>query len=266
MIRQRLCSFALLLGVLAATVLLATPSASAQFETRSTVTVAPHPSAVAVGDFNRDGDLDLAVSDGDLQIFLGYGDGTFGFPENYLVGVGATFVTVGDFNRDGKLDLAVADLNGLHILLGNGDGTFQTPALYTTPCIPIFVTTGDFNNDHKLDLLVTYSGGCVYVGVYLGNGDGTFQPTPIETTPLYSPAAVGVGDFNRDGRLDIAVGEQFGTVSQAEIMLGKGDGTFSSAQIYPVGSFPTGVVVSDFRSNGDLDLAIATCTGEPQSF
>jgi hypothetical protein len=249
------------LGALLALVL-SGPVACAQFETRNTISAVPHPWSVAVGDFNHDGKLDLADADSNLQVFLGNGDGTFQNPLDYVVGTGALFVTAADLNHDGKLDLALADLNGLYILLGNGDGTFRTPVLYTTTCIPTFVTTGDFNGDHKLDLLVTYSSGnCLYVSVFLGNGDGTFQPTPINTTTSYLPVGTAVGDFNGDGKLDIAIGEQFGTLSQVEIMLGNGNGTFSPGAIYPVGSFPTDVIAADFRNNGKLDLAVATLYG-----
>jgi hypothetical protein len=236
--------------------------ALAQFETRSSTPTDLSGFSLAVGDFNRDGKLDLAVASNDLQVFLGNGDGTFQLPANYLTGTGAIFVAAADLNGDGKLDLAVADLNGLFILMGNGDGTFQTPVAYTTACIPVFVATGDFNGDKKLDLLVTYSSGnCPYVSIFLGNGDGTFQTTPINTTPLYSPTAPGIGDFNGDGKLDLAVAEQFGTISQVEILLGNGNGTFSAGAIYSVGSSPTSVAVADFRGNGKLDLAVATLVG-----
>ncbi len=148
---------------------------------------------------------------------------------------------------------------GVSILLGNGDGTFQEPTTYPTACGPKFVSTGDFNGDQKLDLAVTYSSGsCPYVSIFLGNGDGTFQSTPINTTPLYSPAAIGIGDFNRDGKLDLAVAEQFGTISQVEILLGNGDGTFSAGRVYKVGAEPMSIAVADFRGNGKLDLAVAT--------
>jgi hypothetical protein len=236
--------------------------ALAQFETRTAVHGVPSSYSVAIGDFNGDGKLDLADAANNLQVFLGNGDGTFQPPANYLVGTGALFVATADLNGDGKLDLAVADESGLYVLMGNGDGTFQTPVLYTTACIPIFVTAGDFNGGKATDLLVTYgSGNCGYVSVFLGNGDGTFQQTPVNTAPSYDPAAVGVGDFNHDGRLDIAVAEQFGTTSQVEIMLGNGNGTFSAGQTYAVGSFPTSVAVADFRSDGKLDLAVATLYG-----
>ncbi len=249
-------------AVLCVTAVGAASTALAQFEARNTVSAVPHPWSVAVGDFNHDGKLDFADSDSNLQIFLGNGDGTFQSPLNYLVGTSTLFVTAADLNHDGKLDLAVADLNGLYILMGNGDGTFQTPVLYTTPCLPLFVSVGDFTGDHKPDLLVAYSSGnCLFVSVFPGNGDGTFQPAPINTTTSYNPAGTAVGDFNSDGKLDIAIGEQFGTLSQVEIMPGNGDGTFSPGAIYPVGSFPIDVTAVDLRSNGKLDLAIATLYG-----
>jgi hypothetical protein len=236
--------------------------ANAQFETRTSAPTGAGHIAVAVGDFNRDGRLDFAVASNSLEVFLGNGDGTFQPGANYLVETGAIFVATADFNQDGKLDLAVADLNGLFVLIGNGDGTFQTPVAYSTACIPIFVSTGDFNGDHKVDLLVTYSSGsCGYVSIFLGNGDGTFQQTPINTSTLYNPAATGIGDFNGDGKLDLAVAEQFGMISQVEILLGNGNGTFSSTATYKVGSSPTSAAVADFRGNGKLDLAVASLEG-----
>jgi hypothetical protein len=243
-------------------VLVLAASAHAQFETRIGVSAVASPSSIAVGDFNRDGKLDFADATNNLQVFLGKGDGTFQAPTNYLTGTGALFVVTADFNHDGKLDLAVADLNGLFVLMGSGDGTFETPVAYSTACIPIFVGTGDFNGDHKLDLLVTYSSGnCPYVSIFFGNGDGTFQEAPTNTSPSYSPAATGIGDFNHDGKLDLAVAEQFGGLSQVEILLGNGNGTFSAGAVYTVDADPFSIAVSDFRNDGKLDLAVAALSG-----
>ena len=116
------------------------------------------PYSVAVGDFNGDGKLDLAVANegsDNVSILLGNGDGTFQAAVDYGAGTDPDSVAVGDFNGDGKLDLVVAndDSNNVSILLGNGDGTFQAAVNYGVSA-PSSVAVGDFNGDGKLDLAV----------------------------------------------------------------------------------------------------------------
>jgi hypothetical protein len=174
------------------------------------------PSSVAVADLNRDGKLDLVVANNgshNVSILLGNGDGTFRAPVEYGVGTTPNSVTVADFNRDGKLDLAVVN-NGssnVSILLGNGDGTFPPARDFTVSSDPHSVVVADFNGDGRLDLAVA-SGDCCSttlngpgkVSFLLGNGDGTFQP-PLAFVSAQSAGAATIGDFNRDGRLDLAV-------------------------------------------------------------
>jgi hypothetical protein len=171
------------------------------------------PESVAVGDFDGNGKLDIAVANlatNNVSILLGKGDGTFEGPVNYDTGTYPDCVAVGDFNGDGKLDLAVVNSSDgdVSILLGNGDGTFQTAVNYEVGSNPTPVAVGDFNGDGKLDLAVANSFDST-VSVLLGKGDGTFRAAV--NYPTYPPgsqlASLAVGDFSRDGRLDIAVAD-----------------------------------------------------------
>jgi hypothetical protein len=235
-----------------------TAGAAAQFETRATVSVTVSPHSIAVGDFNRDGKLDVALVGGDLQVLLGNGDGTFKTPVTYLIGHGVTLETIAtaDFNHDGKLDLAVADSLGVSILLGNGDGTFQAPVNYGPfPVTQDYIAVGDFNGDHNLDVVTS---GNPYVSVLLGNGDATFQQ-PINTGPM-TAEPIGIGDFNRDGKLDVAVGQSLGGTSKVQILLGNGDGTFALGGSYTIGGDSTSIAVADFNGDKKLDLAVSSLT------
>jgi FG-GAP-like repeat len=115
------------------------------------------PGFVALGDFNGDGHLDLAVANraGTLSILLGNGDGTLQAAQSYAVGFPASSIAVGDFNGDGHLDLAVASHNygAIDVLLGKGDGTFQAAQSYTVGDSPQSVAVGDFNGRTRVETI-----------------------------------------------------------------------------------------------------------------
>jgi YVTN family beta-propeller protein len=213
------------------------------------------PIAVATGDFNQDGKLDLAVAnlnDDTVSVLLGRGDGTFQSQSVYATGSGPTWIATGDFNGDGKLDLAVANFSDstVSILLGNGDGTFQPQSVYVAGSGPHSIMTADLNGDGKLDLVVANANDTT-VSVLLGNGDGTFQPQSTLSTGR-SPVSVVAGDFNGDGILDLAVTNLDGVL----ILLGNGDGSFQGQSTFPAGASPYSVITADFNDDGKLDLAV----------
>lgn len=236
------------------------------FETRGTWPVVAHPEFVATGDFNGDGKPDMVLAafiTNDLMVFLGKGDGTFRTGTSYPVGAEPWSVAVADFNDDGLLDLAVADYgsSSIGILLGNGDGTFQPENESTLSIAPTVMAAGDFNGDRNVDLATVDAGSsCFCVSILLGNGDGSFQ-APISVRPPVTPSSLGVGDFNHDGKLDVATAGQFLATSKLTVYLGNGDGTLKQGSSYLVEGSPESIAVGDFRNIGKLDLAVADLEG-----
>ncbi|MGO9272139.1 MAG: FG-GAP-like repeat-containing protein [Terriglobia bacterium] len=223
------------------------------------------PGPVAVGDFNGDGNLDVAVAawcSDDLTILLGDGTGKFTEAASRPpAGTSPGSIAVGDFNGDGKPDLAVGNDGGLTVLLGNGDGTF-TPATSSPGAGPGTVVTGDFNADGNLDLAVVNSSGAVTI--LLGNGDGTFTSTSTASpaSPCdygESPTSIAVGDFNGDGNLDLAVGTEVSGNVSVTILLGDGQGNFTTLppMTSNIAGWPQWLSAADFNGDGKLDLAIA---------
>ena len=227
------------------------------------------PTSVAVGDFNGDGKQDLAVANqdtNDVSILLGNGDGSFQPAVRFSAGTNPTSVAVGDFNGDGKQDLAVTNSssNDVSILLGNGDGSLQPAVNLAVGGAPQSVAVGDFNGDGKQDLAVADAGAYPDwngdVAILLGNGDGTFSaPTNL---PLGSfPYSVAVGDFNGDGKQDLAVTNNLS--DNVSILLGNGDGTFSAATNFGTGTGTLAVAVGDFNGDGKQDLAVTSSGAYP---
>ncbi len=222
--------------------------------------------AIAAADFNKDGNLDLALVNGlsgQLPVVLGYGDGAF-TPAGDLSPTGfPAAIALGDFNNDGKLDAVIAASgsqqypgSGLAVSLGKGDGTFTSGPNSPIPLGASLtaIVAADFNGDGKLDLAVT-DGVTNVVMILLGNGDGTFGP-PATIPVGKEPLAIVAGDFNNDGKLDLAVANyQDGTVT---LLLGNGDGTFTQAlgSPYTVGTGPSQMLAADFNDDGKLDLVV----------
>jgi len=246
-------------------------SGAATFAPAITRTVGYRPYGVAIGDFNADGDNDLAVAnegEGSISILLGNGSGTnFEPPPNFPIPIVLPFkqpisLLTADFNADRILDLVLAGIespaltSNVSILLGRGDGRFRTPAALTTGFTPASadgrVTTlaiADFNGDRKPDLAV--GGNSTAVSILLGNGDGSFQTPMIFPTQLTSALRIATGDFDEDGHTDLALAGQSGLA----ISPGRGDGTFATPSILAgTGPLVLPVAIADLNRDGLLDL------------
>lgn len=235
----------------------------------------------AIGDFNHDGILDLAftVPAGVGLRFGqgsgGVGDGTFGAQSTLTLSVPQTAIITRDFNEDGILDLAVASGNGPYAISvflglganGVGNGTFGAPVGYTVAALPNAIVTGDFNHDGRLDLAMTAGGNVIHTLMGAGTGakgNGAFITPATNYIVNTLGGQIVTGDFNEDGRTDLAFTEIAGDVA---VMLGNGtgsvgDGTFAAPSRYWVGPQARGLGVADFNGDGIADLAVALFGGD----
>jgi hypothetical protein len=237
---------------------------------------------IAVGDFNQDGIPDLAVGvnqapNASVAILLGKGDGTFTTQPAQLTvfSVGVVMPVVADFNGDGIADvlITVASLPlgtfQSDLYFGNGDGTFtlsptQTPiklSAFGQTDFSYFAVPGDFNGDGIPDV---FAASTAYADSFLNVGNGTFH---LAATPVSLPGIdyqvpsffEAVGDFNRDGKQDVAISNP--DTNQANILLGNGDGSFQLEAATPTfsstGQVAGGNVVStDINGDGIDDVVL----------
>jgi hypothetical protein len=219
---------------------------------------ATDPGGVAIGDFNADGNLDLAVTDEQhetLTILLGQNNGGFIVSGTYQTGFFPGSVAVADFNGDGKLDVVIGNWldSSVSVFLGNGNGQFGTGIITDIGSNASIIAVADFNHDGKTDIAVTDNSDSL-IAVLLGKGDGTFQPYVDYSTPSQTIGIV-AADFNHDGNIDLAVADT--NNNDVVVFLGKGDGTFSPAASFAAGQLPVQLVTGDFNNDGILDLVVA---------
>jgi len=229
-----------------------------------------HPVMPALGDANKDGNLDIFVANnegGSVSVYLGDGKDVF-TPANgspFATGQEPTDVTTGDLNGDGNLDLAIANhgVKTVTALLGNGKGQFSnapgSPFTVESRPHPHGIAVADFNGDKKPDIAID-SWGENKVLVMFGKGDGTFQTPGTKFDVGQMPyQRLRAADLNEDGNADIVTSNFEG--SSVTVLVSDGRGNFSRKD-FSAPPDPFGIAIADLNGDRHLDIAIAHYSGQ----
>ena len=222
------------------------------------------PTAITTGDFNNDGNLDLATANqtaGTISVLLGTGTGSFGPAVNYVVNSNPNAISTGDFNSDGRLDLVSTSDNAqgtVSVLFGTGAGVFSAVSSFQAGNNQAKVLTGDFNADGHLDLAVllnrpTDPG---LISILLGNGLGGFLTPVLRSVVAFNPTAMASADFNNDGRLDLVTANNDNS-APITVLLSNSAGEYATVLELQLNSTPTAITTGDVNGDGRLDIITA---------
>jgi cysteine-rich repeat protein len=213
------------------------------------------PQEVVAADFDGNGVLDLVTANAGLSLSVLLGDGLGGFSRLPEIEVGqvTSVVAVGDFDADSVLDLAASFslVNQVGVFRGIGSGLFEP--LVTLPVFdPASLVVEDFNGDQRPDLVSSSGTG---VEIFLNNGAGGFLPSEFFSA-VSSVADLAAGDFNGDGLLDLVA--TYGTAEDAlRVLLGDGDGNFTTQAPQLNEENSGGVLAEDFNGDTFLDVVVS---------
>lgn len=216
-----------------------------------------------VGDFNKDGHMDLAVgasADDEVWIALGAGDGTYGSTQSIAVGDEPHGIAVLDVDGDGDLDVVAASRGASNLaqLLNDGSGVFGAPTFFQGGVSGEYgIDVGEMNGDGLLDLVVA-GRDSEQVRTLLNNGDGTFTQAAPQTTDGQT-WVVTLGDVNGDGFLDATTANS--NTGNGSLLLGNGDGTFDAPTFKSIGASVVSTDLGDLDGDGDLDWMLSSFGG-----
>jgi gliding motility-associated-like protein len=215
--------------------------------------VTTDPRDIVKGDFNEDGQIDVALchSTGanNISVYLGQGQGRLSkSATNYTAGVFPFQILTWDYNKDNHLDLVTFNMSNpssVTVLTGAGNGQFTALPNISIPSTLGRIATADFNNDTHPDLVVTGSGKLIHV--LTGTGTGFNQTSFSVSEDIFEIKAA---DFNADGKQDLAA--TFNNVNKLVLFTGNGDGTFTEGTQYP--STTDYIEIHDLNNDGKPDI------------
>jgi hypothetical protein len=228
------------------------------------------PRSIAVGDVNKDGNLDAVtanVKSDSISVMLGDGAGKLGAATEFFMGNFPLDVHLSDLNGDGNLD-AVAT-NGLDpaisnaaqprvsVMFGLGDGSFDLDSRkqYSTGDVPVALALADITLDGIPDAITLHTSGN-FAYLLKGLGAGQFAGGVPESVGQF-PAAFALADINRDGRLDMVSVNADETIS---VMINRGNLNFDPPMNFFAGADPTAVALGDVNGDGLVDVVYANQT------
>jgi hypothetical protein len=218
---------------------------------------------LAVGDFENDGRVDVAVinsGSANVTIMSNNGTGEFNLTSTISINGNPTSIAAADFNGDGILDLAIVDdQNGLvDVAYGDVSGGFLAPVGSPVGQYAEKIAVGDFNGDGNPDVAVSdYGADDVAVLLNLGGNESFAAPTFYAVGHL--PTGIAVGDLNGDGNADIAVTNQGDRV--LSVLEGDGDGAFGAQVAVPTPVSPSNVAIGDLTGSGENDMVVLNESG-----
>lgn len=232
-------------------------------------------SAVARGDFDNDGRLDLLLTGFAgvnangfpmylSQIWRNLGDGTFTNLQAGLPGVDTGAVALGDFDNDGNLDVLLTGYSSTgavaQVWRNLGNGSFSNINAGLPGVFYSSVAWGDYDNDGLLDILLTGTsngfGNTAVTQLWRNLGNGAFTKISINL-PGVLLGAVAWGDFDQDRRLDILLTGKADTGAVSQVWRNLGNGSFTNLNVGLPGVSQSSVALADYDNDGKLDIVLA---------
>lgn len=225
------------------------------------------PIALALGDFNGDGNQDLvevAQADNAIDVFLANGDGSFAPRNEYVVGKKPSAIATADLNGDGITDIVVSNAgsNSVSVLIGKSDGTFDSAQNFSVGTNPAGIAV-IMSDAGKATAIVTANKADNSISVLKNNGDGSLGAS-VSYSAGAGPSSVAAADVNGDKQADLVVANQGD--STVSVLLGESDGTFGTPTELDNAQSPTRVALTDQDGDGNVDIITAGATGEVTVF